>query len=152
MRNGGFYFLLVGLVCAVIFYAYDHGGFSNIFKFQTPNSTTRTLNNGSEKIEVLQVGSGRIVHNGSVATIQYTAHLENGREFDATDPDKPLAVTLGTGDVMRGLEEGLKGMQVGEKRRLTIAPDWAFGPGGDVSLGVPGNTVVIYEITLLSVQ
>jgi FK506-binding protein 2 len=73
-----------------------------------------------------------------------------GTKFDSSyDRDSPLPLTLGAGQVIRGWDEGLKDMCPGEKRKLTIQPEWAYG---DRAMGpIPKNSVLVFETELVKI-
>lgn len=66
--------------------------------------------------------------SGTTVKVHYTGTLEDGSEFDSSADRAPLQVTLGTGSVIPGFEEALIGMQVGERKTVTIPPERAYGP------------------------
>jgi peptidylprolyl isomerase len=65
---------------------------------------------------------------GDTVRINYTGRLTDGTEFDSSTGREPLQFTLGAGEVIRGLEDQLTGMEVGEKSTVTIPPEAAYGP------------------------
>ena len=102
-------------------------------------------------IEDLVVGQGVEAKEGNVITVNYTGWLENGTQFDSSlSPDRdPLVITLGAGQVIQGWDEGIPGMKVGGKRRLTIPPHLGYG---NQAVGeIPANSTLIFEIDLLGV-
>ena len=86
----------------------------------------------------LKLGTGEEAREGKILEVHYTGWLKNGgAKFDSTqDCAQPLTLRLGAGDVIKGLDEGLVGMKVGGKRRLTIPPD----------------ATLVYEVELLTVR
>ena len=103
-------------------------------------------------IEDLVVGQGVEAKEGNVITVNYTGWLENGTQFDSSlSPDRdPLVITLGTGQVIQGWDEGIPGMKVGGKRRLTIPPH--LGYGNQAVGAIPANSTLIFEVDLLGVN
>jgi peptidylprolyl isomerase len=102
------------------------------------------------KVEDLVEGNGAAAKNGDKLSVQYVGVLyDNGKQFDASwDRGKePLEVTLGAGQVISGWEQGLLGMKVGGRRKLTIPPDQAYGAQGQPP-SIPGNATLIFEIDL----
>lgn len=79
------------------------------------------------------------------------SHAIPGSEFDASyNRGTPLSFAVGTGQVIKGWDQGLLDMCVGEKRRLTIQPDWGYGARG---MGpIPANSVLIFETELVSIN
>lgn len=68
---------------------------------------------------------------GDTVSIHYTGTLEDGTEFDSSHGGEPLEFTIGNGGIIPGFEEAVKGMQVGDTKRVTIAPEQAYGPYHD---------------------
>ena len=102
-------------------------------------------------IEDLVVGQGVEAKEGNVITVNYTGWLENETQFDSSlSPGRdPLLITLGAGQVIQGWDEGIPGMKVGGKRRLTIPPHLGYG---NQAVGeIPANSTLIFEIDLLGV-
>jgi FKBP-type peptidyl-prolyl cis-trans isomerase len=102
------------------------------------------------KVEDLIVGNGPAAKNGDKLSVQYVGVLyDNGKQFDSSwdRGKKPLDVTLGAGQVISGWEQGLLGMKVGGRRKLTIPPDQAYGAQGQPP-SIPGNATLIFEVDL----
>jgi FKBP-type peptidyl-prolyl cis-trans isomerase len=103
------------------------------------------------RYEDLSCGSGAEAAGGTSITIEYTAELADGTEYASSeDQDGQLVFPLGRGQVINGLDEGVRSMKVGGTRRLTIPPDLAYGDAGFPPYVCPDETVV-YEVTLLEV-
>ena len=102
-------------------------------------------------IEDLVVGQGVEAKEGNVITVNYTGWLENGTLFDSSlSPGRdPLVITLGAGQVIQGWDEGIPGMKVGGKRRLTLPPH--LGYGNQAVGAIPANSTLIFEVALLGV-
>ena len=97
----------------------------------------------------LIVGTGRWANRGDELTVRYAGALADGRAF--TEPSEPLATfKLGAGTVIPGWEKGLSGMRVGGRRQLVIAPE--LGYGRQQAGLIPPNSVLVFEIDLLSVR
>ena len=79
----------------------------------------------------IKKGSGKLAEKGKKVSVHYTGWLTNGKEFDSSrDVGEPIQFELGTGQVIKGWDEGLAGMKVGGKRQLRIPPALAYGPRG----------------------
>ncbi len=103
------------------------------------------------KIEDLQVGTGDEAVPGATITVNYTGTLENGTVFDSSyQHGEAFTLQLGAGQVIPGWEQGLQGMKVGGKRRLTIPPSLGYGAQGAGS-AIPPNATLIFEVELLNV-
>ncbi|XP_015597455.1 peptidyl-prolyl cis-trans isomerase FKBP2 [Cephus cinctus] len=109
---------------------------------------------GSKK--KLQIGIKKRIDNcnvrskkGDALYVHYVGTLENGTEIDNSSKyEEPFLITLGYGQVIKGLEQGLMGMCAGEKRRLVIPPDLAYGSHGALPT-VPPDATVIFVIELI---
>ena len=97
-------------------------------------------------------GSGPAAKNGDILVVHYTGTFENGEVFDTSKKPggQPFPVQLGAGQVIRGWDIGLVGMQAGGTRKLTIPPQLAYGP--DDYSGIPGGSTLIFEVELLQLQ
>ena len=126
-------------------------------KSMTQNQTTGTVagaNDASElKIETTQVGKGdRAVKSGDTITVHYTGKLTDGTKFDSSvDRGTPFSFTIGAGQVIKGWDEGLLGMKVGEKRTLTIPSDKGYGATGAGGV-IPPNATLIFDVELISIK
>ncbi len=100
----------------------------------------------------LVVGYGEIAETGSRISVHYTGWLQDGTRFDSSvDRGQPFEFTLGAGTVIKGWDEGLVGMKVGGKRKLTIPPELAYGSRGAGSQ-IPPNATLIFEVEMLEVK
>jgi FKBP-type peptidyl-prolyl cis-trans isomerase FkpA len=101
------------------------------------------------KYEDLEAGSGAAAHSGQKAKVHYTGWLTNGQKFDSSkDRNDPFEFTLGAGQVIKGWDEGVAGMKIGGKRRLTIPSDLGYGQRGAGGV-IPPNAELIFEVELL---
>ncbi len=102
--------------------------------------------------EDIVVGSGTMADPGLTATVHYTGWLTDGTKFDSSlDRGQPFKFQIGAGQVIRGWDEGVKGMRVGGKRRLTIPPDLGYGAQGAGGV-IPPNATLVFEVQLLGVE
>ncbi|MCU0939515.1 MAG: FKBP-type peptidyl-prolyl cis-trans isomerase [Burkholderiaceae bacterium] len=100
----------------------------------------------------LTVGSGAAAASGQYVTVHYTGWLTNGKKFDSSvDRGDPFGFNLGRGQVIAGWDEGVQGMQVGGKRKLTIPPDLGYGQWGAGGV-IPPNATLVFEVELLAVS
>lgn len=107
---------------------------------------------GGLKYAILKEGSGAVAKAGPV-TVHYTGWLTNGSKFDSSlDRGQPFEFPLGGGQVIKGWDEGVKGMKVGEKRQLVVPPDMGYGPTGTPGGPIPPNATLIFEVELLKVN
>ena len=103
-------------------------------------------------IEELTAGTGATAAAGQYVTVHYTGWLTDGTKFDSSkDRDDPFDFPLGKGHVIKGWDEGVAGMQVGGKRKLTIPPAMGYGARGAGGV-IPPNAVLVFEVELLGVK
>ena len=104
------------------------------------------------KYEDLTTGEGPTAAAGQRVTVHYTGWLTDGSKFDSSlDRGEPFAFSLGRGMVIRGWDEGVAGMQVGGKRRLTIPPQLGYGAHGAGGV-IPPNATLVFEVELLEIH
>ncbi|EGO60414.1 hypothetical protein NEUTE1DRAFT_115715 [Neurospora tetrasperma FGSC 2508] len=105
------------------------------------------------QIEVQQEGQGtRETRRGDNVDVHYKGVLTSGKKFDASyDRGEPLNFTVGQGQVIKGWDEGLLGMKIGEKRKLTIAPHLAYGNRAVGGI-IPANSTLIFETELVGIK
>ena len=113
---------------------------------------TQRMTDSGLKIEDIEVGSGVEAVAGKTVTVHYTGWLEEGDKFDSSlDRNAPFRFPLGAGRVIRGWDEGVAGMQVGGKRRLTIPPQLGYGAAGAGGV-IPPDATLIFDVELLGVD
>lgn len=99
----------------------------------------------------LVVGTGAVAEPGKAVTVHYRGTLTNGTEFDASRKHgEPFTFNLGAREVIRGWDEGVKGMKVGGKRKLVIPPSLGYGEDGQGP--IPPNATLVFEVELLDVK
>jgi FKBP-type peptidyl-prolyl cis-trans isomerase FkpA len=103
------------------------------------------------KKDDLVEGVGTLAEKGERVSVHYTGWLTDGTKFDSSlDRGQPFELTLGAGQVIKGWDEGIVGMKVGGKRKLTIPPELGYGERGFPGAIPPGSTLV-FDVELLSV-
>jgi peptidylprolyl isomerase len=115
-----------------------------------------TQNTEGVKITILKEGTGEVSKAGDLVSVNYTGTLVDGKTFDSNvDPKfqhvQPFEFTLGVGQVIKGWDVGVAGMKVGEKRKLEILPEFAYGPNGAGGI-IPPNATLIFEVELLGIK
>ncbi len=131
------------------------------FNVEENNMTTETTNNivttdSGLKYEILTAGtSEQTPEKGKSVTVHYTGWLEEngttGKKFDSSvDRGQPFSFVLGVGMVIRGWDEGVATMKIGEKRRLTIPANLGYGAQG-AGNAIPGNATLIFDVELLKI-
>ncbi|HEY9721185.1 MAG TPA: FKBP-type peptidyl-prolyl cis-trans isomerase [Oscillatoriaceae cyanobacterium] len=105
------------------------------------------------KYTILKPGNagGKVAKAGDTVVVNYTGWLTDGTKFDSSlDRNQPFSFTLGKGEVIKGWDEGVAGMVVGEKRKLVVPPDLGYQ---DHAMGpIPANSTLIFEVELLDVK
>jgi FKBP-type peptidyl-prolyl cis-trans isomerase len=97
------------------------------------------------------IGTGAEAKTGKSVTIHYSGMFVDGKVFDSSIPrNEPLQFTLGSGQVIKGLDQGIVGMRVGGKRIISIPPELGYGTSDYGP--IPGNSTLIFEIELLKVE
>ncbi len=129
------------LVCLVSLAACGGGG----------DTGTSASTGGTLVVEDLVVGTGATAVVGDTVTVHYVGTLTNGTKFDSSyDRGTPLPpFRLGTGAVIPGFDQGVTGMKIGGKRRLTIPP--SLGYGNQAVGSIPPNSTLIFEVELIAI-
>jgi FKBP-type peptidyl-prolyl cis-trans isomerase len=113
---------------------------------------TKTTPSGV-KYETLKAGDGPELKPGQTALFHYTGTLADGKVFDTShqkDKDEPRSFEIGADKVIAGWEEGVPGMKVGERRKLTIPPELGYGEQGNPP-SIPPNATIVFEIELVKI-
>ena len=98
------------------------------------------------------VGTGDVAVAGKTVSVHYTGWLENGKKFDSSvDRGQPFSFPLGAGRVIKGWDEGVQGMKVGGKRKLTIPSELGYGSRGAGGV-IPPNATLIFDVELLGIR
>ena len=102
--------------------------------------------------EDLVIGRGAAAESGHDIVVHYVGWLTDGRQFDSSRARRdPLDFALGAGDVIKGWDEGIAGMRVGGKRKLTIPAALAYGDQGCGGV-IPPKATLLFEVELLEVS
>ncbi len=113
--------------------------------------TTSTTESGLQ-IEELKIGDGETASSGQYIRVHYTGWLINGIKFDSSkDRNDPIEFVLGEGNVIAGWDEGVLGMQVGGRRKLTIPPQLGYGARGAGGV-IPPNASLVFEVELIDIM
>jgi len=115
------------------------------------NLEDMAVSSGELIIEDIEEGTGSaVIESGDDIVIHYTGTLTDGTVFDSSyDRGEPFQTQIGVGAVIQGWDEGVLGMKVGGRRKLTIPPDMAYGGQGVGS--IPPNSTLIFEVELIEI-
>ncbi len=102
------------------------------------------------QIEELVKGKGPEAVRGKTVQVHYTGWLTDGTKFDSSVGGEAFSFRLGAGEVIEGWDRGVAGMKVGGKRKLTLAPDLAYGARG-APPAIPPSATLVFEVELLAV-
>ena len=125
------------------------------FAMAIPASAEETTASGLKIIDT-EVGTGEQPKTGQLAVVHYTGWLyengEKGNKFDSSvDRGQPFGFKVGTGQVIRGWDEGVATMKVGGKRTLILPPELGYGASGAGGV-IPPNATLIFDVELLEIQ
>uniref|UniRef100_S4RXU0 peptidylprolyl isomerase n=2 Tax=Petromyzon marinus TaxID=7757 RepID=S4RXU0_PETMA len=117
---------------------------------QRPRRTATTM---GVQVETITPGDGQTFpKKGQTVVVHYTGTLEDGKKFDSSrDRDKPFKFKIGKQEVIRGWEEGVAQMSVGQRARLTCSPDFAYGAIGHPGV-IPPNATLLFDVELLRLE
>jgi FKBP-type peptidyl-prolyl cis-trans isomerase len=104
-------------------------------------------------IETVTPGDGKsFPQPGQQVHVHYTGTLTDGSKFDSSrDRGKPFLFTIGQGQVIKGWDEGVAQMSVGQRANLTCTPDYAYGPRGFPPV-IPENATLAFDVELISIN
>jgi FKBP-type peptidyl-prolyl cis-trans isomerase len=104
------------------------------------------------QVEDLRPGTGAEARAGNSVTVHYVGTLTDGKKFDSShDRGQGFTFKLGAGQVIKGWDQGVAGMKVGQLRKLTIPPELAYGARGFPPV-IPPNSTLVFEVELLEVK
>ncbi|HVX00580.1 MAG TPA: FKBP-type peptidyl-prolyl cis-trans isomerase [Candidatus Babeliaceae bacterium] len=148
--------ITIALVIAIV----GIGAIALTFKLQERASMSETktytkLPSGLKYI-ILKEGNGPSPKKGQMVTVHYTGRLDNqgkeGKKFDSSlDRAKPFTFLIGNGQVIKGWDQGVMLMKIGEKRRLIIPSELGYGSYGIPGI-IPGGATLIFDVELLDVK
>lgn len=140
-RNEG---IAVAVTLVVVFGLLFFG--NTIFQFlaktsQNQETTTTTVNDENTPA----------VKAGDTISVHYIGKLSDGTVFDSSyDRGQPITFTVGSGQLIKGFDDGVIGMKIGEKRKLTIPPE--LGYGANANGPIPANSTLVFDVELVSIN
>jgi FKBP-type peptidyl-prolyl cis-trans isomerase len=149
------FILIVAVIFLVIFFLLNKKEKENPIEWVDNNPVIGEQSNKVEEPNTNKNNMGRQSKEGDVLSMNYTGRLEDGTVFDSNIlPEfghvEPFTFTLGAGQVIAGWDEGLSGMQIGEKRTLTVPPEKGYGARQVGS--IPANSTLIFEVELIDIR
>ena len=139
--------VIIGLILMVVF---------------TPKQNTNNMQDQNQEqeqaqaqgeliVETVTEGQGQQAEKGDTVSVHYTGTFIDGTKFDSSvDRGVPFEFTLGAGQVIAGWDQGVLGMKVGEKRRLTVPSGMAYGPNDYA--GIPGGSTLLFDVELIAIN
>jgi FKBP-type peptidyl-prolyl cis-trans isomerase len=145
-------YLHLASTCVLIALTLILGGEGTMAATENNSSSQEVTTSSGLKYVDQVLGTGDVAVAGKTTTVHYTGWLENGKKFDSSvDRGQPFSFPLGGGRVIRGWDEGVEGMKVGGKRKLTIPSDLGYGSRGAGGV-IPPNATLIFDVELLGVK
>ena len=150
-------YLIIACIIIPIFFiliSKNNQGEEDTFELTFIDQNKEENNNMEQelKVEVLKEGAGEEAKNGDNVSVHYVGILEDGTKFDSSiDRGEPFSFNLGAGQVIKGWDLGVVGIKIGEKRKLTIPSDLAYGDDGIPNV-IPPKSTLIFEVEFLGIN
>ena len=144
---------LTAIIIVAAAFAWNSETIPGFWSHSTASLTKSMTTASGLQIEILQEGSGEEAKAGNTVAVHYTGWLTDGTKFDSSvDRGQPFSFPLDAGRVIKGWDEGVAGMKIGEKRKLTIPPSLGYGVTGTPGGPIPPNAVLVFEVELMDVK
>ncbi len=148
--------LWIGVGLLVIIAGYFFLTNKNASKEEPKPSLKKEINMATDSaklvIEDIKIGDGKEVKSGDTVVMHYKGTLVDGTKFDSSyDRNEPFETQIGVGQVIKGWDQGVPGMKIGGKRKLTIPPDLGYGSTGAGAV-IPPNATLIFEVELVDIK
>ncbi len=125
---------------------------SNLIAMDLAKSENQITTDSGLKYVEIATGSGATPTKGQTISVHYTGTLENGEKFDSSrDRNQPFEFQVGTGQVIKGWDEGLMLMKVGDRRKLIIPAELGYGARG-MGGAIPPNSTLVFDVELLKIK
>lgn len=147
----------VGLLVIVIgFFLFKSSNGKNTSSEEIKQDLNKQTNIATDSakliIEDIKVGDGKEVKSGDTVVMHYKGTLTDGTKFDSSyDRNEPFTTQIGVGQVIKGWDQGVPGMKIGGKRKLTIPSDLGYGASGAGAV-IPPNATLIFEVELVEIK
>jgi peptidylprolyl isomerase len=140
-------FIIAVLMCAALPLAYAQTS------APAAEGKKTTTPSGLQIVEVNTQKEPMKAATGDKVWVHYTGKLQSGKVFDSSrNRNEPIAFNLGAGEVIKGWDEGIQGMQVGDKRQLIIPPNLAYGEQGGGDGLIPPNSTLVFDVELIGIE
>lgn len=157
MSKKAFWGILIVLVLGLIYVLFFSGNKNDNTKVEINSEnknmdTNQATDSGKLIIEDIKVGEGREAKSGDTVIMHYSGTLTDGTKFDSSyDRNEPFTTQIGVGQVIKGWDEGVPGMKIGGKRKLTIPSELGYGASGAGGV-IPPNATLVFEVELLDIK
>ena len=142
--------MLVVLIIFIVIFAAGVIGWTSLTR---ETSAEESADIQMLRVEDTELGEGAELRKGDTAVVHYTGWIyPSGRKFDSSvDRGQPFSFPLGRGQVIKGWDQGVAGMKIGGKRKLTIPPELGYGARGAGNV-IPPNATLVFEVELLGLS